>query len=191
MTFSYWSLNQFSKTLSNFETALTANVVSFSASLEKKTGPVSISPEIPEVSAIPAPTSEVGAPTESVGVDLELSFTFPKKGAEVYIGCTYPISWQSSTTVNLLETILVDAGTSQSVGPIVSGLATENMIAEDLQNLNWKVGVVWPGAYYIKVSKINDTDIEFKSKVFTITRIPPGTDTDEQEKICKESGGSF
>lgn len=181
MTFSYWSFNQFSKTLSNFETALTANVVSFSVSPEKETESAS---GVPITST---PTSEVEALTESVEADPELSFTFPKKGDEVYIGCTYPISWQSSTTVNLLETILVDAGTSQSAGPVTSGLLKENVIDEDLQNINWKVGSVWPGAYYIKVLKINGIEEEFRSNVFTISRIPSGTDTDEREKICHTS----
>jgi hypothetical protein len=177
--FGYWSFNQFNNTLSSLETTLTANMLLGFSSLEKKTELTSISPEA-EVSTI-----------DSISTNLELSFDFPKKGDGVYISCTYPISWQSSTAINLLETVLVDAGTSESVGPIASGLAKENIIEKDLQNLNWKVGAIWPGAYYIKVLKINDTDTEIKSNVFTIDKIPQGANNDERKKICKESGGLF
>lgn len=126
-----------------------------------------------------------------VSSSLGLSFNFPKKGDEVYIGCTYPISWQSSTTINSLVTVLVDAGARESIDPIASGLAKESVIETDPQNLNWKVGFVWPGEYYIKVLKINDADVEIRSEVFTINNMPKGINTDEREKICKKSGGLF
>ena len=77
------------------------------------------------------------------------------------------------------------------MGPITSGLAKENTVAKDLQNLKWKVGVVWPGSYYIKVSKINGVAAEFRSKVFAINTMSGSISTSEKESICKESGGSF
>ena len=124
-----------------------------------------------------------------VSSSLELSFNFPKKDDEVYIGCTYPISWQSSTIINSLGTVLVDAGAGESTDPIASGLVKESVIETNSQNLNWKVGVVRPGEYYIKALKINGADVEIRSEVFTINNMPKGINTTEQGKICKGSGG--
>ena len=129
--------------------------------------------------------------TSATSTDLKLSFIFPKKNNKVYIGCTYQLSFQSSTTIHLLETALIDAGTTETVEPSASGLARENKIEPNSQSLDWKVGVVWPGKYYIKVSNINGVDLENYSKTFTISKMPKGISVDEREKICKESGGLF
>jgi hypothetical protein len=173
--FGYWSLNQFDNVFDNLGAAYITN-----------TAPVSLSLKT-DSEALATST----ATSTDMGTDLELAFTFPQSGDRVYYGCTYPISWQSSTTINSLGTTLIDAGTGESAGPIASGLAKENAIEKDLQNLNWKVGNVWPGDYYIRVSKINGIETEFKSKVFEINRIPEEIDASEQESICKESGGSL
>jgi len=123
---------------------------------------------------------------------LKLSFIFPKKNSKVYIGCTYQLfSFQSSTAIRLLETALLDDGTNKAIEPSTSGLAMENKIEPNSKSLDWKVGVVWPGKYYIKVSNINGVKLENYSKSFTISKIPKGTSADEREKICKESDGSF
>ena len=127
----------------------------------------------------------------ATSTDLKLSFIFPKKNNKVYIGCTYQLSFQSSTTIRLVETTLIDAGAIETIEPIVSGLAEENKIEPNSQSLDWKVGVVWPGKYYIKVSNINGADLENYSKVFTISKMTKGISVDEKEKICKESDGSF
>ena len=194
--FGYWSINQFNQAFDNLSASNLANTYSISPSIERNTGLASTSPEISGEMATStdlglASTSPEISGTIATSTDLEVSFTFPKKDTGVYIGCTYQISWQSSTTINSFEAALVDAGTRESVGPIASGLAKENTIERDLQNLKWKVGFVWPGAYYIKVSKINGFEAEFRSKVFEINKIPTNISTDEQENICKESGGSF
>lgn len=149
--FSFWSFNQFNRTLSDLETSLTSNILLVSSSLG-------------------------------------LSLNFPKEGDEVYVGCTYPISWQSSTTINSLGTALIDTGTREAIDPKVSGLAKESVIETDSQNLNWKVGVVRSGEYYIKVLKINGADVKIRSRVFTINNIPKGINIIEREKICKKSG---
>ena len=117
---------------------------------------------------------------------LGLSLNFPKEGDEVYIGCIYPISWESSTTINSLVTALIDTGTREAIDPIVSGLVKESVIETDFQNLNWKVGVVRPGEYYIKVLKINGADVKIRSRIFAINSIPKGINTVEREKICKK-----
>ncbi len=188
MTFAFWSRYQFNSALSDLETTITANTLLVSSPLEKDAGLASASLEISEA---PASSSEETIPVTASSVDLEPSFTFPRKGDKVYIGCTYPISWQSSTKINSLEIALIDAGARKSIDPVASGLAKESVIKTDSQNLNWKVGMVWPGKYYIKVLKINDADVEIRSKIFTINNLPKGIDADEREKICKESDSSF
>ncbi len=143
----------------------------------------------PDMSVGSATSTKVGL--FSVSAVPELSFIFPKNTTKVYAGCTYHISWKSSTAVSLLEVTLLDTGTRIAVGPKTSGLVKENVVEENLQNLNWKVGRVWPGEYYISVLKINGTSTKIKSQVFAIKEMPKDTSIKEKEKICKESGGSF
>ena len=150
--------------------------------------PETISTSTPETISTSTPET---ISTSATSTDLKLSFIFPKKNNKVYIGCTYQLSFQSSTTIHLLETALIDAGTTETVEPSASGLARENKIEPNSQSLDWKVGVVWPGKYYIKVSNINGADLENYSKVFTISKMTKGISVDEKEKICKESDGSF
>ncbi len=185
--FSYWSINQFNQTLDDLSASL-ASINSVYLSSKQKVELASTSPKISGEFATSTPL-ETAFLTGST--DLKLSFIFPKKNNEVYIGCTYQLSFQSSTTIRSLETALIDAGTTETVGPIASGLARENKIEPNSQSLDWKVGVVWPGEYYIKISNINGVDLETKSKVFTIRKMPKGTSAGEREKICKESGGSL
>jgi len=181
MFFGYWSINQFDSAFDNLSAPYFANIHSVYPVRGNDSNGVyppkdGLAPTSPEISG------ELATSTE-----LELSFTFPQKGDEVYIGCTYPISWQSSTAINSLQTALVDAGTGESVGPIASGLEKENTIERDLQNLEWKVRVIWPGTYYIKVSKINGVEVEFRSKIFEINNMPKGIDEEEKINICGES----
>lgn len=201
MSFGYWSINQFDNAFDNLSASYVAIALPVFSSFKKDTGLASTSPEISEtlatstdetILAITSTTTTATAtPITATSTDLELSFTFPQKGDKVHTGCTYQISWQSSTTINSLGTTLIDAGIGKVAGPIASGLAKENSIEEDSQNLEWKVGNVWPGEYYIKVSKINGVDTETRSKVFIINRMPANTSTDRKENICKESGGLF
>ena len=197
ISFGYWSINRFNQAFDvNLNASYLANTYSVYPAFEQNAGLASTSLEISgefatstgSRSSSKAMTGEAGQVTPT---DPELSFTFPQKDTRVYIGCTYQISWQSSTTINSFEAALVDAGTRESVGPIASGLAKENTIERDLQNLKWKVGFVWPGAYYIKVVKINGVEAEFRSKVFEINKMPENISTIEQKNICKESGGLF
>jgi|SRR3989338_337045 len=182
-SFGYWSINQFDSAFDNLSASNLANTHSVYPSFKQNAGLASTSPEI---------SGELATSTDSrqaTSTDLKLSFTFPQKDTEVYIGCTYPISWQSSTTINLLEASLIDAGTREAVGPKTGGLAKENTIEKEPQNLNWKVGFVWPGAYYIKVSKINGVEAEFRSKTFQIGKLPEGINEEEKINICRESSG--
>lgn len=127
-------------------------------------------------------------PPEEISTDLKLSFIFPKKSNDLYIGCTYQISWQASSTISSLGTVLVDSGSRDAVDPIKSGLARENKIGSS-SSLEWKIGEVWPGDYFIRVSNI--FGFEVKSDIFTIRKMSKSIRADEKEKICIETGGSF
>lgn len=168
--FSYWFINQFNQALDDLSASSLADTK-------------------PSITAIT--TTATTTPAADTSTDSELSFTFPQKNDEVFIGCTYQLSWQFSATINSLEAALVDAGARKLIEPAASGLAKESAIEKDSQNINWKVGVVWPGEYYIKVLNINGVNSEIRGEVFTISSLPEDISADEREKICKKSGGSF
>ena len=196
ISFGYWFLNQHNQVLDDLSASYLANINS-APYFKQRTELASTSPEISGEfatstdGAIPSITATTTAATTTLlaatSTDLKLAFTFPKKNDEVFIGCTYRLSWQTSTIIKSLEPTLVDAGTKESMGPIASGLAKENVIKKDSQNLSWKVGAVWPGKYYIKVSNINGIDVETRSNVFTISKIPNDISAAEREKKCKQS----
>ena len=201
--FVYYSLNQFNNAIDNLSASTFANTPSVYPSFKQNTGSTSTSREIsgeltmststdselasisPEISVTIATSTSSGQAT-STDPKL-LSFTFPQKDTKVYVGCTYQISWQPSTMISSLEAALIDAGVREAIPPKTSGLTKENIIEKESQNLNWKVGFVWPGAYYIKISKINGVEAVFRSKVFEINNMPKGISAAEREKICKES----
>jgi len=200
MLFGYWSFNQFDIALDNISAPYFANIhsaypVRGNASngvypLKDGLASTSYGELTTSTDSELASTSLETSEELATSTDPKLSFTFPQKGDGIYIGCTYQISWQSSTTINSLETALIDAGAREAIGPKTSGLAKENTIEKESQNLNWKVGFsVWPGAYYIKVSKINGVEAEFRSKVFEINKMPKGIDEEEKINICRESSG--
>ncbi len=202
--FGYWALSQYNLALDTYGASYSQLGASFAAysknvldrttatttdSLEiSTTTPQAISTTTPIIISASATSTPLETPFLTGATEVKLSFIFPKKNNEVYIGCTYQIPLQASTTIHLLGAALIDAGTRETIGPIASGLAKENAIEKNSQNLKWKVGVVWPGRYYLKISKINGSDTEIKSKVFEINKMPVDISTDEQKKICKESG---
>ena len=195
LSFGYWSMNQFDIALDNISAPYLANTHSAYSSLKQNTELASASLET-SGKLTTSTGSELASASQEVSEELatstdpELSFTSPKKDAKVYIGCTYPISWQSTTMISSLDAALIDAGAREAVEPKTSGLAKENTIEKESQNLNWKVGFsVWPGAYYIKVSKINGVEAEFRSGVFGINKMPEGIDEEEKINICRESSG--
>src|SRR3989344_7375 len=197
-SFGYWSNNQFNNVFYSLSASL-ANTYSAYPSFRRKAELASTSPEMLGelatstkgiVLATTSTTTTATVTPVTASANSELSFTFPQSNAQVYIGCTYPISWQSSATIISLETALIDAGTREPVGPVASGLAKESVIEKDSQNLNWKVGNVWPGAYYIKVSRINGVEAESRSKVFEINKMSANISTSEKATVCKGSSGS-
>lgn len=196
--FGYWSLGQFNRVFDNLSASYASNVFFISKSPKVEVGmPLATSSKI---------SSEIATST-----DLELSFIFPKKGSELYSGCTYQVSWQSSTTtsaitatttattaatttfatINFLDMILINASTSEEFASTTSGMAKENIIEEDSQRVAWKVGTILPGKYNILVSKINEIDKEVKSETFIISKMLKGLDTEGKKKLCKKSNGSL
>lgn len=182
--FAHQLLNQFNKALDN----LTAASLAFA-----KIPPIPISEKTSKEQILT--TTSTSTPetitASATSTDLKFSLIFPKKNSEVYIGCTYQLLFQSTTTTSLVETVLIDAGTIETVEPITSGLAMEHEVEPDSQGLDWKVGAVLPGEYYIKVSNINGVDSENYSDIFTIGKMQSGIGVKEREKICKETEGSL
>lgn len=200
--FGYYSLNQLNQTLDNVSNSHLANTYSIYQSFKQNQNTKLASTSLEISGELATSTDETLATTTSATIvatttpiiatstALRFSFTFPQKDSKIYVGCTYPISWQSSTMINSLETALVDASIREPIGSTVSGLTKENTIKKDVQNLKWKVGAVQQGAYYyIKVSKINDIEAVVRSKVFEIHKMPATISTDEKGDICKKSGG--
>lgn len=193
--FCFWSTNEFNKVVDNLSDSYVASAHLSYQSIQKLEL-ASTSPEM--LDELSTSTDETILDIDSVATNLEtattsnslgFSLTFPQKDDKVYIGCTYPISWQSSTEIDSLDITLISAGTREEVGPIASGLEKENTIAKEIQNLKWKVGGVWAGEYYMKVSKTNGVETVFRSNIFEINKMSENISDIEKETICKGSGG--
>jgi len=192
--FGYWAYSQHNLALD----AYSASYAQLSASFATYTKTAlswrtATSTAISEISTTTPQNISTSSPiiisTSATSTDLKLAFVLPNKDNEIYAGCTYQIPLQSTTTIRSLGVTLIDAGTREAIGPIASGLAKESAIEKGSQNLKWKVGAVWPGTYYFKVSSINGVDAEIRSKVFRINKVPVDMPTDEKMSICKGSGG--
>ena len=180
--FAHWTLEQFNKELDNLSASSLAFAKMPPTSFSDKTRKEQI-PTTP-VEPVPEPVPEI---TSATSTDLNLSFAFPKKNSELYRGCTYQVSFQSSAAIGAVITALVDAGAKETVEPLESGLAEKYEIEPDSQSFDWKVGAVWMGEYYIKASDKNGVDV--RSDIFKIRNMPTGTSASQREKICKESNG--
>ena len=90
--FRYWSINQFDQALSTLVDLQVASIVS---AYPPRQNPAlgTYSSETSEEFA----TSTDGALT--IADDFEFSFISPRVDDQFYIGCTYPISWQSSDAI--------------------------------------------------------------------------------------------
>jgi len=188
--FAYQSLNQFNNALDNLSASYTAvqplpNTTEITSLISSST-PVETDSSVFSTSST---TPDISVAQDNTDPNFQLIFKPNKEG--VYIGCTYQISWLASTTIKSLETTLVDAGTRKPTGPVASGLAKENNIEANSQGLKWKVGVVWPGEYFISISNVNGVAINEKSRVFTINEMPRGLEDEEQKNLCEETGGNL
>lgn len=167
--FGFWSLSQFRIALDN----LNASYLTLANALS-----AGVSQRLDNTSASTSPgTLEVVA----TSTDPAFSLVFPQEKDGIYIGCTYRISWQSSTTVESLGMSLVDAATLKPTGSTESGLnATSTKTGSG--GLEWKVGNILPGEYYLEVSELNDQKVAERSGTFPIRKIPNG---EKQGSFCK------
>ena len=186
MSFGFWLIQQFDYAFEN----LSASYIAISPLVREQ-------PTIATTTSVTATstptTSEAFSTTSSDQNDIDLKFqlTFSPKKNGVYIGCTYEISWLASTTIRSIETALIDIGTRKPAGPVASGIPKENIIDDDSQSLKWKVGVVWPGEYFISISNVNGVATDERSQRFIIHDIPNGSDEKEQKNLCEETGGNL
>lgn len=196
----YWILGQFNLAFNTFDTSynqLSASFAAYTKAVSDQTTATTTATttDISEISTttpetISTTTPEVSTNAFATSTDPTVSFTFLQKDRGIYIGCTYQISWLASTTINSLEAALIDAGTRDAVLPDTSGLAKENTIEKGSQ-LNWKVGPGSPGAYYIKISRINNVAAVIRSKIFKINKAPDGSNEKEQRSLCEKTGGNL
>src|SRR3989338_2702833 len=89
MFFGYWSINQFDSAFDNLSAPYFANIHSVYPVRGNDSNGVyppkdGLAPTSPEISGELAPSTSSGQAT-STDTELELSFTFPQKGDEVYI----------------------------------------------------------------------------------------------------------
>lgn len=176
ISFGYWSVSEFDTAFQNIDQSLASTHEAYDFLKQRN-----------EEKIIQTEPEEVAA----TSTNIELSFIFPEKGANLYIGCTYDLNFISSSTISYIDATLFDAGNKKEIIDSSSGLNEENNIQKDFQNIKWKVGAVWPGEYYIQTSKINGSDIQTKSEIFLINRMPEDIDVPAQKEICKNSNGSF
>ncbi len=180
--FRYWSLKEFNSAFDNIDasyyalSALSTNTFSLRSS--DKSSEL-ITEEI-------ATSSQEALAVVATSTELVPFFTSPQNGDEVHIGCTYQISWQPSIMVDLFEIDLIDTNTEKPLDPETSGLSRENIVKKDLQNLDWKVGAVLPGEYYLKSSKINGVDTDKRSGVFIISKISEKLSSGDKVSLCKK-----
>lgn len=177
LSFGYWSFSQIDTIFDDLNSSYGANTAS--TSLSERTDKKSILARLWTVA------------TPTVSTSTEISITFPRGGDGVYMGCTYDISWQSPFAINSLNIALIDAGTKKASESIYSGLAETHTIETGKQYIQWKVGTVWPGEYYIVTSKVNGLDTEIKSETFVVNRTLENIDKERMATICLESGGEL
>lgn len=168
LSFGGWALSQ-------FEIAFRDIDISYSQLGASVAANVKLVPDDTVATTTGAVATTTGAVEEVATTTPDIKITSPAKGDDIYIGCSYKISWQPTTTIKALDIALVDSGTQKPAGPIISGLsATSTEVG--FKDLDWKVGNVWPGEYYILISKTNGQEVQKRSGMFTVSNIPNGKD---------------
>jgi hypothetical protein len=188
MIFRFWALSQFDKTLDSPKKEANFNgVIKKIFPEEKKVSELEIKKELetPSENQIIENNLPLLEETEPIEKELNLSFVFPVKENNVFIGCKYNVVWRSEIPSDKLKFSLVDAGMRKELGPITSGIP-KTLTEVKVQSLEWKVGNVWPGRYYILISDINDEYTKKRSGVFNIKKISEGTSPDLVADFCKK-----
>ena len=191
MLFGFWSFQQFDNAFDNAFKNLSASYIAIFPPVREL--PTTITTKVATDTSTSTTSEEASPATSSDQNDIDSKFQliFSPEKNDVYIGCTYEISWLASTTIKYLETNLIDAGTRKPTSPIASRLAKENNIEADSQSVKWKVGVVWPGEYFISISNVNGVVTDERSRKFIINEIPDGSGEKERKNLCEETGGNL
>ncbi len=180
LAFRYWALDNFNLAFSDFDK------VSVASSYIKETSKNEIISGEIVVPVVLNETTKILPVVEKEIKPEDLSFIFPLKGSSLYQGCKYDVILDSSSSINNIDYALVDVGTRTPIGPVSSGLP-KNAQMEIANAIEWKVGNVWPGAYYILTSNINDKDIKKRSDFFNIKKIPSDVNLKDIEDFCKNN----
>ena len=181
--FGYWAHNRFNQAFTDIDTATTTvvahSVVAHASIPTLPTPQATPKPDIstPAQPETPKPTAVV-LPKESTK---DFAFTAPTKGMTLYQGCTYTIAW--SPEVSTVAMALVDAGTREHMGPVTSGIP-KTVTGAAKKSIEWKVGSVWPGQYYILTASINDAAKVVKSGTFDIESIPKTMTPEQAKSLC-------
>lgn len=189
--FGFWSIGQFDQAFDDFSQANAQ--FAYSSLLRKDVLGKKLASTTPVISGVVATSTDLNLVSTSSEMTLgvatltnpQLSFSFLQSDTKVYTECTYSISWDPFIKVDSLEIDLVDATTGILVEANTSGFAKENILEEDSDHLDWKVGGVLPGEYFILISKINGIEREVRSKYFMIYNMPEDISTNERKNICK------
>jgi hypothetical protein len=194
--FRFWSLGQFNGALDQMTAAVansnTVTVAAIVAPPVPAAPVVAVASTSTSISTSTASTIIAISTTTTTSTDAQptLTFIFPDNTSQLYNGCTYPVTWQSSTTVDTLGITLVDAGSQKNIGPANSGLAaTTTVIATS--SFPWKVSVTWPGKYYISIFGINGIDTKARSRIFHANAFPANTSHSDKQSFCQDSGGNL
>jgi hypothetical protein len=187
--FGHWSFGQFNQALDTID----SNYHSYSANtnLAYQGLRIRIDTEQPQTTtgiSLDIATSTNSGSSSSIP---KLSFTFPERNAILYVGCVYPISWESSSGTDSFDVMLIDSNTKTPVEYKSSGLTKEHTIEGGEKSFHWRAGLVWPGTYYLSISKINGIPTDIQSEVFSIYKTPENIVTEERKNICKDSGGGL
>lgn len=175
--FAHWSINSLETELSRIDKIQETNLANIIAI--QKTKQVEAESPVTELSTTTTPELQ----TTAINVD-DFKFTFPATYIDVYKECTYTVSWDD-IGIESIDIALIDAGTKEKMGPISSGIP-KNIIGQNIKNFEWKVGNVWPGEYYIFVSKINNSEVQKKSALINIGGLSSDLDVNGRQAFCSE-----
>lgn len=176
-SFGIWSISQFEKAFSQMEVksdTQRATAISIVSSAQEVISSSTIAIDqgtstlVSTTTIFNATTSDqVASTTVSVFEPKDFSLTFPTQGKILYTGCTYDISWASSTRVDTFNLWLVDSDKIEKLRSDKSGLYGASS-TPFIGKMIWKVGDIVPGSYYILISKIDGVDVTYRSEKFII-----------------------
>ena len=177
--FAFWAINNFNVEISNIEKLSESNITHQVSQNKEDVGTTT---ENVLASAISTSSNEIIQDIKLDTGEPNFKFSFPTTTIDVYKGCKYKIFWTSAININSISLSLIDAGNKKLIGPVVSGIP-KNISDKNSQSLEWKVGNIWPGKYYILVSEINEKSLIEKSSIINVNEIPDGSDI---KNICNK-----